>query len=209
MIITDIKKQKKDENRFSVYVDGEYAFSLIAQDIEYFKLKESCEIAEEKYRFILDTIVYIKAQDLALKYLSYKMRTGKEVRDKLEKSDFSEGIIEKVMEFLTKYNYIDDYQYSMAYIRQSLKLNPVGKYAIQQKLRGYGVEQSVIEKALYDSEIDEEKYAREVIGKKTSGKNYNTDRDLRKLQDFLIRTGFSYDITKTVVDEYKKNLEEQ
>ena len=186
MIITDIKKQKKDENRFSVYVDGEYAFSLIAQDIEYFKLKESCEIAEEKYRFILDTIVYIKAQDLALKYLSYKMRTGKEVRDKLEKSDFSEGIIEKVMEFLTKYNYIDDYQYSMAYIRQSLKLNPVGKYAIQQKLRGYGVEQSVIEKALYDSEIDEEKYAREVIGKKTSGKNYNTDSDLRKLQDFLM-----------------------
>ncbi|MCJ7855493.1 RecX family transcriptional regulator [Lachnospiraceae bacterium NSJ-143] len=209
MIITDIKKQKKDENRFSVYVDGEYAFSLIAQDIEYFKLKESCEIAEEKYRFILDTIVYIKAQDLALKYLSYKMRTGKEVRDKLEKSDFSEGIIEKVMEFLTKYNYIDDYQYSMAYIRQSLKLNPVGKYAIQQKLRGYGVEQSVIEKALYDSEIDEEKYAREVIGKKTSGKNYNTDSDLRKLQDFLIRRGFSYDIIKTVVDEYKKNLEEQ
>ena len=62
---------------------------------------------------------------------------------------------------------------------------------------------------MYDSEIDEEKYAREVIGKKTSGKNYNTDSDLRKLQDFLIRRGFSYDIIKTVVDEYKKNLEEQ
>ena len=39
MTVTDIKKQKKDNGKYSVYIDGQYAFSLIAQDIEYFKIK--------------------------------------------------------------------------------------------------------------------------------------------------------------------------
>ena len=35
------------------------------------------------------------------------MRTEKEMRDKLENYDYSEGVIERVMEFLLKYGYID------------------------------------------------------------------------------------------------------
>ena len=74
MIVTEIKQQKKDKSRYSVYIDGEFAFGLIMDDILYFKLKEGEEIPEEKYRYIMDTTVYIKAQDAAVSYLGYKMR---------------------------------------------------------------------------------------------------------------------------------------
>ncbi len=205
MTVTDIKKQKKDNGKYSVYIDGQYAFSLIAQDIEYFKIKIGNEISQSVYDYIVETVVYIKAQDTALKYLGYKMRTEKEVRKKLEQSDFSNDVIEKVMEFLLKYNYVNDYEYSMAFIRQCLKINPLGSYGICQKLRSYGVKSTTAEKAIADSEIDEYLYAKKLIDKKTSGKIFNSDADLKKLQDFLLRRGFSYDIIKPVIDEYKLN----
>ncbi len=205
MTVTDIKKQKKDNGKYNVYIDGQYAFSLIAQDIEYFKIKTGNEISQNVYDYIVETVVYIKAQDTALKYLSYKMRTEKEVRAKLEQSDFGCDVIDKVMEFLLKYNYVNDYEYSMAFIRQCLKLNPLGAYGICQKLKSYGVKSSTAEKAIADSEIDEYYYAGKLASKKTSAKQFNSAADFKKLQDFLLRRGFSYDIIKSVIDEYKSN----
>ena len=50
MLVTEIKQQRRDENKYNVFVDGEFAFSLLMQDILYFKIKENEEIPEEKYK---------------------------------------------------------------------------------------------------------------------------------------------------------------
>ena len=39
MLVTEIKQQRRDENKYNVFVDGEFAFSLLMQDILYFKIK--------------------------------------------------------------------------------------------------------------------------------------------------------------------------
>ena len=39
MIITDIQRQKHNDKRFSVFVDGEYTFSVSDVDLLYYKLK--------------------------------------------------------------------------------------------------------------------------------------------------------------------------
>ena len=88
MTVTKIEQQKKDKSRYSVYVDGEFAFGLIMEDILYFRLKEGEEIPREKYEYIMDTTVYIKAQDTAVRYLGYKMRTRREVENKLREAQY-------------------------------------------------------------------------------------------------------------------------
>ena len=75
MTVTRIEQQKKNKSRYSVYIDGEFAFGLIMEDILYFKLKEGEEIPTATYEYIMDTTLYIKAQDAAIRYLGYKMRT--------------------------------------------------------------------------------------------------------------------------------------
>ena len=40
MRITAITQQKRDPNRYNIFIDGVYAFALPMQDILYFKLKE-------------------------------------------------------------------------------------------------------------------------------------------------------------------------
>ena len=83
MLVTAITQQKKDETKYNVFIDGAYAFALPMQDILYFKLKEGREVPEETVKYIQNSLIYIKAQDMALHYIGYKMRTVREIRMKL------------------------------------------------------------------------------------------------------------------------------
>jgi len=197
MIVTNIRKQQKSD-RLSIFIDGNYAFSLIEEDVLFFGIKENSEISQKTYDYIINTVVYIKAQDTALKFLSHKMRTEKEIRKKLSQYEYSEAVTEKVVEFLEKYNYVNDYDYCMAYIRQSQKLNPAGSIALKQKLRFYGAKSEDIDKAISDSGLDEAAAASRLLEKKLGSMNVD-DMDAsskRKLQDFLLRKGYSYDIIR-------------
>ena len=69
MLITAITQQKRDPSRYNIFIDGAYAFALPMQDILYFKLKEGQEAAEETIAFIRKNLIYIKAQDTALRFL--------------------------------------------------------------------------------------------------------------------------------------------
>ncbi len=198
MIVTKIQQQKKDPEKYNIYIDGEYAFALIMRDILYFKIKENMPIEEDKYNFIINETVYIKAQSKALDYLGYKMRTEYEIRRKLQEESYNEDVIERVVEFLKKYGYIDDLKYAQSYIRQVLRLKPMGSYGIKMKLREYGVKDIVIEEALFSMEIDEEEYAFELLKKKIGSKEDITDKEKKKYHDFLLRRGYSYDIIKSV-----------
>jgi len=198
MIVTAIEQQKKDTEKYNVFVDGEFAFSLYMQDILFFKIKENEEIAEERYNYIINEVVYIKAQDKALNFLGYKMRTEKEMRDKLNTYDFNESVVERVMEFLLKYSYIDDFKYAVSYIKQTQRLKPLGSYGIKMKLREYGIKDEVIENAILESEIDEEEDAYSLLMKKIGGKKELDEKEKKKYHDFLLRRGYSYDIIKEV-----------
>ena len=80
MLVTAIIPQKKDPAKRNIFIDGEFAFSLIAQDVLYFKLREGEPIPQETFDIIQDNLIYIQAQDTALHYLGYKMRTEAELR---------------------------------------------------------------------------------------------------------------------------------
>ena len=196
MIVTSIKQQKKDKERYNIFIDGEFAFGLIMEDILYFKIKEGYEISEEKYNYIKDTVLYIKAQDTALKFLGYKMRTEKEVLRKLNDSGYDSDVTDRVIEFLEKYNYLNDLEYSKAYIRQCSKLNPKGRYAVRCKLRELGVKDGIIDKAFIDEELNETQGAQQLLEKKLKGNRKISFKEKRRLQEFLLRRGYSYDIIK-------------
>ena len=71
MIITDIKKQVKDTERYSIYIDNKFVFGLSGVDVLYYRLKIGNEISQEKYDEILDNVIYEKAKNTAVKFLGY------------------------------------------------------------------------------------------------------------------------------------------
>lgn len=196
MIVTEIKQQKRDPGKWNIYIDHVFAFALVAQDVRYFKLEAGKEISQETYDFIQRNLVYIKAQDMALRYLGYKMRTKAEVRHKLEEGDFSEETIEKVLEFLEKYGYCDDCAYARAFIQERLRLHPKGVYALKLELRQRGIDEKIVEEALADTDVNEVEDALRWIEKKTKGILPKEEKEKQRLFAFLQRKGYGWDVIK-------------
>ena len=195
MLVTAITQQKKDETRYNVFINGEYAFALPMQDILYFKLKEGREVPEETVEYIQNSLIYIKAQDTALHYIGYKMRTVKEIRIKLAEKEFSEEVIEKVITFLEKYGYADDREYCRKYIREKLRMKPKSGYALKIELKQRGISSRVIDEVMAETEVDEEGDAFRWLERKSRGIwPPQDDKQKKKLYDFLLRKGYSYDI---------------
>ena len=201
MTVTDIKQQKNDKSRYSVYIDGNYEFSLIMEDILYFRLKIGEPISEETYRYITETTLYIKAQNTALKFLGYKMRTEKEGLDKLIKEQYSEEIIARGMEFLIKYDYINDREYCRRYIKETLKLRPKGIYMIKSELKAKGIDEDTADEALEEAQIDELVVAEMLLEKKYEGFAEMDQKELTRVYGYLQRRGFSFGIIKEAVAE--------
>ena len=195
MLVTAITQQKKDETRYNVFINGEYAFALPMQDILYFKLKEGREVPEETVEYIQNSLIYIKAQDTALHYIGYKMRTVKEIRIKLAEKEFSEEVIEKVITFLEKYGYADDREYCRKYIKEKLRMKPKSGYALKIELKQRGISSRIIEEVMAETEVDEEGDAFRWLERKSRGIwPPQDDKQKKKLYDFLLRKGYSYDI---------------
>lgn len=197
MIITGIEQQKRDKSRYSVYIDGEFAFGLIMEDIMYFKLRVGEEIPEEKYRYIMDTTVYIKAQDTAVRYIGYKMRTEREVRQKL--SEYPAEITDRVIAFLEKYGYIDDKAYCGKYIKETVGLRPKGKFLIKQELKARGLPEDTIDEALNEADIDEQSDAEELLMKRYEDFAGMDQKELSRVYGYLGRKGYSYGVIKAAV----------
>ena len=195
MLVTAITQQKKDETRYNVFINGEYAFALPMQDILYFKLKEGREVPEETIEYIQNSLIYIKAQDTALHYIGYKMRTVKEIRIKLAEKEFSEDVMERVIEFLEKYGYADDREYCRKYIREKLRMKPKSGYALKIELKQRGISSRIIDEVMAETEVDEEGDAFRWLERKNRGIwPPQDDKQKKKLYDFLLRKGYSYDI---------------
>ena len=74
MIITDIKKQVKDTERYSIYIDNKFVFGLSGVDVLYYRLKIGNEIPQEKYDEILEFSELGEFIDVPIKNYSSGMK---------------------------------------------------------------------------------------------------------------------------------------
>ena len=202
MIITDIKPQVKKQNRVSVFIDGKFAFGLDKSDCTFMGLKIGTELTQERYDYIIDNAVYAKAYQKADRYIGFKMRTEKEVRNKLIEEGYSDEITERVIASMLKYKYIDDMSYAIMYAKDCRKLKKWGPERIKAELYKKGVKPEYIENALSESDTED---TEEIIDALLEKRIKNTPIDLKEKQkhiNFLLRRGFKYDDIKNVIEKY-------
>jgi regulatory protein len=198
--ITKIESQKKNPKRRSIFLDGEFAFGLDEEVLYKYGLKIGEELDQKKIDQILESEVKKESKDAALKFLSYRMRSEKEVRDKLRKKEFAQDIIDEVIGDLKRVNLLDDYEFTSAWIRDRISNKPRGKTLLKQELWKKGIKDETIEKVLkeyFEDEEEELNLAKNLLEKRK--KRYeNLDKNIakRRMMSFLLRRGFSYEIVK-------------
>ena len=202
MIITDIKPQVKKQNRVSIFIDGKFAFGLDKSDCTFMGLKIGTELTQQRYDYIIDNAVYAKAYQKADRYIGFKMRTEKEVRNKLIEEGYSDEITERVIATMVKYKYIDDMSYAIMYAKDCRKLKKWGPERIKAELYKKGISTEYIDNALNESDTDD---TTEIIETLLEKRIRNTPIDLKEKQkhiNFLLRRGFKYDDIKSVIEKY-------
>ncbi|NLM12215.1 MAG: recombination regulator RecX, partial [Epulopiscium sp.] len=187
MKITKIEQQKNNQDRWSVFIDEEFAFGVSTEEIFIFKLTVGKEISREELENLLKEKDYSKAKDIALKFLSYKARSEKEVRDKLVSKEVESMTIDRVIEFLKRYDYINDEKFANSYVRERIRLKLEGRKKLVYDLRQKGIKQEIIDHVLDNTDIDEIDQAIKLLEKKVHDKTELDIKEKQRIYQFLLR----------------------
>lgn len=141
---------------------------------------------------------YIKARARAIKYIMFKMRTGKEVYNKLKELEFSEKEIVRVIEDLTQLEYINDEEYVKKFIESNKKTKKLSKSMMKLKLKNKGISEELIEKYFDSLEVSDLDAIIKILNKKNFLKTIDFD-ERNKIKLYCVRKGFSItDIKKAI-----------
>lgn len=199
--ITDLQQQKKNKQRYSVFLDGEYAFSVSDELVLKYGFHKGKTIEQQDLTVILQEDEAKSAFLKAVDYLGYGSRTVKQMREYLKKKEYSPESIDSAVEKLLGYNLLNDRQYAEDFIACKSDA-ALGRQAIKYKLMEKGVPKTIIEEAL-ESFCHEEAQlegARQWVRKYLPKYADLPPRERRsKLGDTLARRGFSWEIIKEAI----------
>ena len=203
--ITSYEKQKHNEEKFNVFVDEKYAFSISVNGWIKWGLYIDKILTQED----IDKIVKEDRQEIAflklLDIVSYGMKTEKEIRRKLKEKEFQEEEIEYAIEKGIKYGYVNDEYYVKHYILERAMPNKWGSNKVYSMLSQKGIDKELIkdgiEKYMIEEDVSDNAYEVALKKYRTINKEkYNKLQCKQKLSTFLMGKGYSYDIVKKVVN---------
>ncbi len=204
--ITDIKPQKRDSERRSLFVDNEFLCGVDEEIVTILGLKVGQEIDKKRIKEILYKEEVKKAKDYAFKLLSYRPRSIRELQDRLKKKDYSSKVTSEVVKNLKRLKFLNDKEFARMWVESRIKTRPMGRYRLYQELIQKGIDRDLIEKTLSNYQEEEEiELAKELAQRKLKKSYRNLDNltAKRRLYGFLQRRGFSYDTIQEVMEELR------
>ena len=141
--------------------------------------------------------------DAALSFLTARMRTVREVEEKLDELQYGEADVFSTVERLKELNLLNDEAYAREFVRSRLATKPVSRQKLYLDLKAHKLPEDVIETALNElPEETEGDNAREVAKKfwrqmKGLEVSVRRDRVLRR----LMSRGFSTEASLTAIRE--------
>lgn len=208
-IITRIEVGKRNKERVNVFIDDEFAFSISAELVYKENLEIKQTVDKEKLSRLAEADNIIKCKSSALKIVERSYKTEKEIVDKLVLKGYEHSTINKTLEFLKEYNFLNDEAYTKMYIKDKVKTQ--GKNKIKYSLMRKGISDELISTHLTDvNEGDLRDVAFELALKKYNvlKKRENDKFKLsQKLYRFLVTKGYDYDLVSEVIKKVIKTEE--
>ncbi|MBN1154854.1 RecX family transcriptional regulator [candidate division KSB1 bacterium] len=202
--ITKIEVQKKNKNRVSVFISDEFAFGVDQDILIAFGLYKGVKLTQEQIDDIRLADNKKCAKDRALRFLSYRDRSEKEIHDKLVTLGYDEKVVAWVITELQRLMFVDDRRFAVAFAKNKMLSRPCGEFMLRSELKRKGIHDDLIDMAIDEvfSQKDQANIALELAEKKILQKRDCTDKlKLKKqINDLLLRRGFSYDIVRYVLE---------
>ncbi len=201
MIITKIQRLRGKRSRYGVHLDGSLALELSDWTIGKFGLRTGDDLDEQMVNKIKSAEAETRAKNIAINYLSYRLRSSKEVIDHLIKKGFTRECAEDITHQLQAIRMIDDMKFAQTFVRDRLKRKPTGQALLRQQLLARGIPSVSIDSVLAELISPQSQQAsalqaakRKIQLTRHSTKKIDAEKRKKRLLDFLLRRGFSYEI---------------
>ncbi|MBI5182451.1 MAG: RecX family transcriptional regulator [Nitrospirae bacterium] len=145
-----------------------------------------------------------RAKDAAYKFLSYRPRSKKEVADRLKKKGFSDEVIKGAVKSLENYNYINDSDFAFNLAEDKIRKKPTGPALLRSELIKKGIPKDIVDKTIKEiyNKYGERSLAINALNSRTKIISGLREADKkRRLYNYLIQRGFSYDIANEILGE--------
>lgn len=199
--ITSIEVQKRNKQRFNIYIDEVYAFAVDGELVYKEKLIVNEEVDEERLHNIAKKENLLKCKNTALRIIERSYKTEKEIKERLIDKGYDVDSILPIIDFLKEYRFIDDSAYIKMYIKDRIRSQ--GAQKIKYALIKKGIDPNEIEANLTNLNKDEEINVALELAKKKYSQLVLRESDKYKLSNklcrFLIGRGYDYALVKDVI----------
>lgn len=141
------------------------------------------------------------ALNVAMKYISSKLKTTKQIMDYLYKKEFHKPAVDYTIEKLTEYGVLNDTYYAKSYVSSNKNWS---KNKLKQKLFEAGVKKDLIDENLIDFD--------DYDGCKKSAEKFVRNKNLKDIREKLVRhlagKGYGFETINRVLRDLKCEVED-
>lgn len=208
----EIKKiSKKKNNLYQILLSDNTSLSFYDDTIIKYNLLVNRSFddktLQEMLAFNNESAAYYKA----LSYIKAKLRTKKEIEDKLKKLGYTNNVVLNTIKRLEKQKYLNDDIYIKAYISDQVNLTLKGPKKISQELIKLGFKEEIVNTYIdkYSNDLWEEKIIKIINKKIKSNHNLSKKMLINKIKSDLINLGYNLEmINKLLLNIDYQNDEE-
>lgn len=197
MKITKITQQQRQQNRYSIYVDDTYAFSLSEQALLESKINSGMELDAEQLAGFKQLSADDKLYARALRYVAMRPRTVWEIKTYLSRKNATQALVDQTVDKLLRLGLLNDAAFAVSFARDRQELKPTSRRKLQLELKQKGISEEHIQQALAESEFNERDTLQAIIIKKRRQSKYADDT---KLMQYLARQGYGYSDIKQALE---------
>lgn len=203
-----IKKIVKNKNsKYKLYLDNGEILVTYDDVILNHNLLFHKEINDELLEQINNENKYYELLYLSIKYISKRLRSEKEIRKYLENKTVDNYMIDNIIENLKSENYINDYQFTKAYINDKINLTNNGLLKIKHDLLELGIDEDIIEEETkkINFEVDNSKLEKLIIKKIRTNHKYSNEILRQRILNDFINLGYEKD---DILNYFESNIQD-
>ncbi len=206
-----IKFKKKNKDEYEIFLDNNTKLTVYDEVIIKNNLLLKRELDDKTLKKIIQENKKESIYVTALKYISIRIRSEKEINDYLQKKGFDTFDINNTIKKLKLNKLINDEEFVKSYINDKLLMTNYGPYKIKNELLKHRINEELIEKYINNINQDQlvEKLNKIINKYVKTNKKYTEYMLKNKLTDYLNTLGYPNYLYNELLSSIKVDNDEE
>lgn len=210
--ISSISVQKRNKNRYSIFVEEEFLLGVAEETLLKFELAKGVEITPVLLRKLQREEGRFAIKSYFLGLLSRRDHSRLELRNKAsQKKDYPRDMIEDVLDELQEKKLFNDAAFAEKFASEKCRLYKWGPVKIQSHLYKKGISKRIAQQSIQQAfeEVNTGEILMDLVLKRK--RRFLREEDIykrkKKVFDYLARKGFRPSSIYNHLDEFMEHLE--